>query len=474
MLIRDAEIEGRRTDLRCRDGRIQEIAPRLPPGPSSEHEIDARGGALLPGLHDHHLHLLALAAALDSVVCGPPAVADRETLRARLQAARPSREGWLRGTGYHESVAGVLDRQALDALRDDVPVRIQHRSGSMWLLNSAAIRALDLDRLGRGPEGVERDAAGAPTGRLFRLDGWLRERLPSGSRPSLAAVGAELVRCGVTGVTDATPTTGPEERAWLESAQRSGDLPQHILLMGPLDLTKASRSEGTRIGIGARKRLLDEPALPDLAELIDWIAAAHARSRPVAFHAVTRTELLFALAALEAAGPLSGDRIEHASVAPAETLSRIRALGLTVVTQPNFVAERGDAYRREVDPLDLPSLYRLRSWLEAGVPLGGGTDAPFGGFDPWRAMRAAVDRQTLAGAVLGPDERITPEAALALFTTGSQRPGGPVRRVAVGRPADLCLLDRPWAEARQDLSRERVRATFIEGERIEAIPGSTR
>ena len=40
--------------------------------------------------------------------------------------------------------------------------------------------------------------------------------------------------------------------------------------------------------------------------------------------------------------------LEHASVAPTDAMERIRSLGLTVVTQPGFVFERGDAYRRDV------------------------------------------------------------------------------------------------------------------------------
>ena len=465
MLIRNAEIEGRRVDVRCAGGRVLEIADQLARRPGSEHDLDARGGALLPGLHDHHLHLLAMAAALESLDCGPPAVRTPDELRQRLAEAEPDRTGWLRGRGYHDSVAGALDRSRLDALRADRPIRIQHRSGALWMLNSEALDRLGLEPTESLPKGLERDAAGRPTGRLFRLDGWLRSRLPSRPEPTLGAVGRALTRCGVTGVTDATPTNGPAEQALLEAAQRCGELPQRILLMGGLDL--GDPAPDSRLTIGARKRLLDEHALPDLAELVHWIEDAHALGRPVAFHAVTRTELHFALAALEQAGSRDGDRIEHASVAPDETLERIRQLALTIVTQPGFVAERGDAYRRDVDPRDLGILYRVRGWLTAGIALGGSTDAPFSAPDPWRAMRAAVERRTPDGEILGTHERVTPEQALALFTTAPQCPGGPVRRVRAGETADFCLLDLPWAQARRQLARERVRATFVAGERVE-------
>ena len=78
-------------------------------------------------------------------------------------------------------------------------------------------------------------------------------------------------------------------------------------------------------------------------------------------------------------------------------------------------------------------------------------------------MRAAVDRKTAKGRRLGAEEAVTPERALALFTTPHQSPGGAPRRVTIGAPADLMLLDQPWASAREHLERECVRATLAGG-----------
>jgi predicted amidohydrolase YtcJ len=135
------------------------------------------------------------------------------------------------------------------------------------------------------------------------------------------------------------------------------------------------------------------------------------------FHYVTRAELVYALGALREAGATALDRIEHASITPPELLEEVRALGLTVVSQPGFIAERGDAYPDQVEAADQPWLYRLRGFLEAGVPLAGSTDAPFGAADRWAAMQAAVSRRSAGGRVLGAGEALSPEQALALFTT---------------------------------------------------------
>jgi predicted amidohydrolase YtcJ len=149
----------------------------------------------------------------------------------------------------------------------------------------------------------------------------------------------------------------------------------------------------------------------------------------------------------------------------------VKRLGIAIVTQPNFVTERGDAYRSEVAARDLPHLYRVRSWLDAGVAIAGGTDAPFGRPDPWSAMQAAVRRETRSGEVLAAEERVSPETALSLFTKpfGPAAPGWPATggaAIAIGRRADLCLLDAPWRALRDALSAERVVTTLCGGKMI--------
>jgi predicted amidohydrolase YtcJ len=343
-------------------------------------------------------------------------------------------------------------------------VRVQHRSGALWVVNSAGAARLGLDA-GAEAKGIERGADGRATGRLFRLDAWLRRRIDSGGPPDLAAVSRRLAELGVTGVTDATATNDGDALRALVAAVEGGELRQRVVVMGTPALPEATHA---RVERGAVKLMLDERDLPAFEDLGRAIEDAHRRGRPAAIHCVTRAELVLAAAAFGAAGARSGDRIEHAGVAPPDVLPALRELALCVVTQPNFIRERGDAYSVDVESRDRPWLYRCRGLLAAGIPLGGGTDAPFGRPDPWAAMRAAVDRRSAAGAVLGPDEALAPERALALFTSPPAAPGAPPRRVAEGEPADLCLLDRPWAAARSELSGECVVAAIRGGEVIAA------
>lgn len=436
IVLRNAEVDGRPVDVTvsgCEatvlDGEV------LGDGVlGSDHlEVDAAGGALIPGLHDHHLHLLAMAVA--SVDCSTATSLD--DLGGQLRAARGP---WVRATGYHESIGGELDRHALDRLVPDRPVRLQHRSGALWILNSPALRevtaALD------DSDDVERDAHGQPNGRLWRYDARLRTALPA-VEPDLGAVGDRLLRLGITGVTDATPDLDAVAIGLLREARVSRALPQDLMLLGAPD----DFVDSAELTAGPAKLLLRDHDLPEVQTVAHWVAARHAAGRPVAIHCVTSESLAIVLAALDEAGALAGDRIEHAAIVPPGMRADMARLGVRVVTNPGFLHDRGDTYAEDVLTDELSFLYPHRSLVHAGVRVTAASDAPFGPADPWAVMRAAVARTTSRGRVLSPDETVAPFTALAGYLSAATDPGGAPQQLGVGRRGGLCLLGAPLVEA---------------------------
>lgn len=425
MIIRNAEINGQVTDVLLAGGRIAQVGKDIRGG----RYFDAKDGALLPGLHDHHIHLNATAAAMNSVRCGPPEVNSKTEL---IEALNQTGEGWLRGVGYHHSVAGEIDRSWLDKHGPNRPVRIQHRSGRLWILNSLAMAELDIDEV--------------VNGRLLDSDVMLRGH---SQFPDLKPLIKRLLSYGITGVTEVTPSNGVAEyENYLEAAK-----PLRLSVMGRVELTSL-QSQHLKLHYHDH----DLPALDDLAEEIKW---AHDKGRNVAAHCVTRAELMLTLAAIEMAGPISGDRIEHAAIADDAAIAWMKKLGMIVVTQPNFITEREAAYVKDVPKEDHRNLWRLKAFADAGLKLAAGSDAPFGNPNPWTAMAAAVKRPK--GFEV---EAVSPEAALALYTKPAHDAGAPSRKIKIGAAADLCLLDRDWATAREKLSDVKVQATWIAGELV--------
>jgi predicted amidohydrolase YtcJ len=427
MLIQRAmTLDGVAVDLRV-GARIDDVADTLIPR-RGEDVFDAAGGTVLPGLHDHHVHLYSAAAAANSVRVGPPQVRDRAALASVLAGAQAGEDGWIRAVGYHDSVAGPLDRAALDAMVPSAPLRVQHRSGVLWMLNSAGLARIGL--------------AGHADGRLRSADSW-SDALSRGET-KLAGLSDRLSRYGITGITDATPDLDIGDIVRLTELRRHGELRQHVYCLAP------------------GKRILHDDDL-NLEQLAEWIADRHRCDGPVAVHCVTAAQLLVTIAALRQAGTHPRDRIEHAAVAPPDCLSDLSDLAVTVITQPNFVAERGDQYLDEVPAAEHDQLWRVASLLRANVPVALSTDMPFGEPDPWAAMRAAVHRTTPSGAVLGADECVSARTALTMFFGCADQPTR-ARTLQPNEPGDLCLLSVPPETALAELDAGMVAATVVGGQ----------
>jgi predicted amidohydrolase YtcJ len=465
LLIRNVVVGGRPgLDVLAGPETILEVGPSLPRR-GGEQVVDGAGGEVIPGLHDHHVHLRAAVASRQSVdvsAAANPAEFDAMVLAA---AARASPRTWLRITGWYEHAAGAVDRHRLDVLTGPVPVRVQHRSGAMWVLNSAALRQAGVDACDH--PGVERDEHGAPTGRLLRLDDWLRGRLAtlSGARSAdgfavgLAEYADKAARAGITGFTDATPGRDQSDIDEYSTLAEAGVLPQRLLLMAPPGLRQAGSA---RVALGPHKLILDDATLPTAGNLAAAIAGAHRVGSPFAIHCVTAEQLLVSIAALEEAGP-AADRIEHAGIVPPGCAQKLAQLGIAVVTNPGFIADRGHDYLREVPAAERDWLYPCASLIEAGVAVAAGTDAPFGPADPWHCIAAAMTRRTAVGTVLGRSERVSGMRALRLFLAD---PGDvrQTRAVAPGQPSDMCILRRPLRSILAHPSAEAVLATIIGGQ----------
>lgn len=422
-------------DVTIVNGRIVELGVDLP---ESGMVIEGRGDILLPGLHDHHLHILALAARKHSVDLS--GISNEADVRAALAEAPlgPS----VRAVDYDERAAGIPDRLMLDDWISDRPLRLADRTGALRVLNSAALELLCGKDL---PNGAELDSNGKPTGRFWREDQWLAGALPS-APPLLSEVGSDLAAMGLTSLTDAGAGNGPEEAVML-----AGAIPQRLTMMGSEAL-----GPGKNYELGALKLLIDErdpPAPEDLAERIVWARKAE---RPVAAHCVTEGELAIYIAALEIAGGTQpGDRIEHGGVIPRSFLPVIARTSLKVVTNPTFIHDRGDRYRETFPEDRWCELYPNASLAKAGIEVLAGSDAPYANVDPWLGMRSARDRLTEAGIQIGAEERVTALSALRLYCSG---------KIGPGDHADLIICSGTLADILTDLSKDRVRVAMIGGE----------
>ena len=120
LVLRQVKLaDGRVVDVGVGGGRFADIAPRLP---ISDNDIDGTGKLLLPGLHDHHIHLLATAARMQSVDLAGLIDPDSIISALRSRAAEIAPGEWVRAVGYDERAAGIPDRHLLDMWLPQLPM----------------------------------------------------------------------------------------------------------------------------------------------------------------------------------------------------------------------------------------------------------------------------------------------------------------------------------------------------------------
>jgi len=462
------------------------------------------GAFIAPGLRDAHFHPVPYAATLAGI--GLKDAADLAEVTARIADAAASTTGPVLGLRLDdESLAeGRLPvRDELDAALPDRPVLLKRYCGHVAVANTVALIAGRIDASTPDPPGgtIDRDAAGVPTGVLretaIDLVATALDVSALVDAPTLVDAMAGLAGLGLTSIGAMLGLgNGPwaslgDEVALVVAA--AGDLPIRlhgfVIARSTADLEDAAarlseagpkvRWAGVKLfadgSLGGHTAALcrgyhDAPGSTGMLRLTDedvaLAAAALDLGGDVAIHAIGDRACHEVLDVFE--GFVAGGidprrlRLEHASVLLPDDVTRIADLGIVASVQPAFLASETTWLERRVGPERLPLTYPLRSLLDAGALLAGGSDCPVEPPHPLWGMAAARDR-----AGIWPAERLDAGEALALFTTGAAAAMGEAPPLAVGSPADLVVLDvDPLAATPDELRRAGVDATYVGGAEV--------
>jgi predicted amidohydrolase YtcJ len=98
----------------------------------------------------------------------------------------------------------------------------------------------------------------------------------------------------------------------------------------------------------------------------------------------------------------------------------------------------------------------MRDIIDAGILVGGGTDAPVVPIDPFLSMWWMTTRGTLNGYRMGPDQAITLREAIRAYTVNNAYIMGredEIGSIEVGKLADLVVISEPIL----DIPTERIK-----------------
>jgi predicted amidohydrolase YtcJ len=461
-------------DVFLADGRITDIAPTGSLRATGA-VLEGDGAWLLPGLWDHHVHVLQAALAADRVPLSDASSAAEAA--ARMGSTEPT-DGRRVGSGFRDAFwADAPTLEALDTATGDVPTYLINADvHSVWL-NSAALRREGFE----APDGILREEdAFEISRRLNAVDG------PAADRRVEALARAAVAR-GVVGIVDLDMAWNDE--AWQRRAAAGFDLVRVSYGIYPEHLDRAL-AEGLRTGdpvrgsapglvrTGALKVITDgslgtrtaacSHAYPgtgghglltvDRDTLLDLMTRATAGGLACAIHAigdVANTSALDAFAATGATGT-----IEHAQLVAHADIPRFARLGVGASVQPEHALDDRDL----IDTVwagQLAQPYPLRSLADAGANLLFGSDAPVSPLDPWAAIAGAVFRTRDGREPWQPWERLDVDTALGASTAGGSAEAA---RIEPGATADLVVCEAdPHTLDEAGMREMRVRATLLAG-----------
>lgn len=473
-------------------------------------------GTIVPGFVDSHVHLLWAGRRAARVALSGAGSVGEVQHRIREHAAAHPGDGWIEADDDLDPWDLAENRLPTAAeLEAAAPGRgvLLDRRGHDALVSTTALRLAGITAATPDPPGgrIDRDERGEPTGLLVEHPAVALARAvippPSASdhRGWITAGQRELLAHGITTAMD--PAVSPAELAAYATAARTGELRLRVTAM-PLgsesvtfaDLDRAAAACGladqdpTMLVRGPTKLFLDGGGSLGTALLsTPWpgsdgyhgnqtlsreVVLAHCRDaaragRGAGVHAVGDAAIdlvLGVLTEVDAQTPIAGlgFHLIHAYLGPSrDAMRRARDLGVRVSAHPSLQWDFGAGLIDRLGEQRAAAANPLRSWLEAGVEVGGGSDGPGPPMAPLHGMWQARTRRIRGrDEPLGPREAITAEQALALFTVGAARiTGGPgTGRLRPGDPADLVILDNdPLTGDADALLDIRVTATVVGG-----------
>lgn len=489
------------------DGRIIGTAPPLSQDWSEDEVeiIDLAGAVMFPGFTDAHAHLQGIGEReLILNLEGTASIDELVTrIEAELQGLAPGAilfgRGWIE-TGWPE---GRMPSAAdLDAVSPDNPVILVRSDGHALVANTAALKAAEIYDIAADPPGgrTERDENLKATGIV--IDNAMMPVLALIENPTYddmskaLEVGAQTYASrGWTGIHNMSAAT--DHARLLKALDDEGRLPLRVYNAFDergFDIAKRREFETARItnravklymdgALGSRGALLiapyaDQPETSGLAllepeQLHNLMMDAQKEGVQLTIHAIGDLANRRILEKFEELG-YGADlrwRIEHAQMLHPDDIDRLAASGLIASMQPSHAI--GDLHfapaRVGIDRLR--GAYAWASLLKAGAMIAGGSDAPVEVGSPTIEFYAAVARKDLAGFSgegWHPEEALTRQQALALFTTGPAHAAfqeNDLGTIEAGKIADFTVFDTDLMTIpEQQILKARPVMTVVGGE----------
>lgn len=480
-------------------------------GAESSDVVHLHGRFVMPSFNDAHVHVGG--AGRDKLTLNLSDATSVADIQKLVEAAVDSHKlgEWIVGSGWDQTRWAdpkYPTRLDLDHVAPNNPVYLEHVSGHIAVVNSAALKHAEIFADTPNPEGgeIDRFQDGEPTGLLKeRAMEMVTQRIPDPSaadrRKGIELVLRELAQNGVTSVQDFSTW---DDFGVYSNLKQEKKLTVRITEWLPFDLSVDSlqnmRAEGgttdpwLRTGalkgfldgaLGTRTAALlapytDDPTTSGILRVDPEKLKAMAIERDrlgfqIAFHAIGDKANRLALDTFESLTRVNPtrdrrDRIEHAQVVAPEDMKRFGELHVIASMQPCHETDDMRWAEQRLGPERSKGAYAWNSVQKAGATLAFGTDYDAAPINPLRGIYACVTREALDGSPLGgwiPQEKLPLQDCISAYTTGSayaEFMEGKKGELKVGEFADFVILSQDLTKIpAKDILKTEVLLTVVGG-----------
>ena len=492
-------------------------------GPATE-MVDLKGAFMCPGLIDSHMHLLLLSNKLRRTDIGV-AKTFKECMDIMAKAAEEKKgtNGWAMGIGFNQDdwtdCNEVPTRLDLDKACGDVPAYIERACGHIATLNTKAMELMGMmnEKEGESPYKLRYFEDGTPNGVLcedtVRL---VEEYFPIPTVPEmkeLILMGARYIAAkGLVGVhSDDLNLVVPVKdmpvilQAYKELSE-ADELPIRVhqqcrmlnlpmiekfcseykvrtkwgknFTIGDIKIMgDGSLGAHTAVLRGEYKNAPEDRGIPlhDDEELYAMFRVAHNAGYPIVVHVIgdgAMDQVVNGYELVMNENPKANMRhgIIHCQIMDEAQQDRFVKLNLLAYAQPVFVRYDSQIVDDCVGSELAKTSYNWRRYIDLGVHMSGGSDCPVEDCDPLANLYYAVTRMGMDGKPWYPENGVTMEEALRMFTIeGAYSAFEEAERgsITIGKYADFTVLDKNiMKNPPEELLNTKVLMTVVNGKTV--------
>lgn len=510
------------SSLGVRDGLIEYVGDEqnIP----AKEVIDLHGKTMIPGMADSHLHLYAHCQNLTYVDLSNVKSIKEMIVKMKEKADKTEEGQWIKGvnfdqTKWSENRFPTLDE--MNSISKVHPIVIKRTCLHCVVANSLGLKIAGIERYATSELGgkIELDNDGYPTGILREQttkifddilpnpleNNKIRDEIFQSALSDMSSKGITTIHTYAAQIWQYN-----EDINIYRNFEKQNKLPLRVTVCldnyfeqkkispaefkNPYRLTQYGAFKVFTDGsLGSESAALREPyannpnakglLISSRDELISLITEAYIKGYQPAIHAIGDRALDITLDAIETAvhsyeaqNPSKSAserlpfRIIHAEIADLPSIERMAKLPVVIDMQPTFICTDLHWLEYLLGPSRAQNSYPMKTMMEKGLILTGGSDCPVETYDPIIGVYAAVTRQDLDGTPLNgflPNEKLDVFKALSMFTknvhyaTGQEKYLGTLEK---GKFADLVVLNEDiFSVAENKIKDIKIEQTYLAG-----------